>query len=171
MEGYLKKWVNIIYRWKTRYFILHDNILIYCEDKGKKKMASIYLKISSIICVTEDPLRIIINSGTKEIHMRASTIDEKMRWIKALKSAQEEGNKPKIEEYDRVNSLNENMRFYFNKNNLNLVNDKLGQIWNNQAQLQEIISLIKIDENPQMFKKLKNIECLFTNLKVFKYYC
>lgn len=35
--------------------------------------------------VPEDPLRIIINTGTTEIHLRASTISEKIDWVNALK--------------------------------------------------------------------------------------
>ena len=31
MEGYLKKWINMIFRWKLRYFILHEDILLYCD--------------------------------------------------------------------------------------------------------------------------------------------
>jgi hypothetical protein len=33
MEGYLKKWVNIMYRWKSRYFILKDHVLEYYTQK------------------------------------------------------------------------------------------------------------------------------------------
>lgn len=34
MEGYLKKYVNVVVRWQERYFILNDHILYYCERKG-----------------------------------------------------------------------------------------------------------------------------------------
>lgn len=37
MEGYLKKWVNLIYQWQNRYFIIHDDSLIYCQTKGGPK--------------------------------------------------------------------------------------------------------------------------------------
>ena len=81
MEGYLKKWRGIISRWKKHYFILHDGILLYCNEKGGQTLGSIHLKISSIILIPDDPLRIIINSGTKEIHLRASTVGEKIKWV------------------------------------------------------------------------------------------
>jgi hypothetical protein len=32
MEGYLKKWVNL--RWQLRYFVLHGDVLVYCEKEG-----------------------------------------------------------------------------------------------------------------------------------------
>ena len=51
MEGYLKKWINLVFRWKLRYFILHEDILIYCDKQGGEKLGSIHLKISSIILI------------------------------------------------------------------------------------------------------------------------
>lgn len=104
MEGYLKVWLNMFFRWKQRYFILHENILIYCDEKGGEKLGSIHLKISSIILIPvfkfnhfyyiliyiyikfhigeykNDPLRIIINSGTKEMHLRAANKEDKAKW-------------------------------------------------------------------------------------------
>lgn len=35
----------------------------------------------------EDPLRIIINTGTSEINLRAASITEKINWVNALKAA------------------------------------------------------------------------------------
>jgi hypothetical protein len=37
--------------------------------------------------VLEDPLRFIINTGTTEIHLRTSTVAEKINWVNALRSA------------------------------------------------------------------------------------
>ena len=48
-----------------------------------------HLKVAALILVPEDPLRIIINTGTTEIHLRASNINEKIDWINALKAAQD----------------------------------------------------------------------------------
>jgi hypothetical protein len=45
------------------------------------------LKISSIILVPDDPLRIIINTGTNEILIRAANVPEKIEWVNALKRA------------------------------------------------------------------------------------
>jgi hypothetical protein len=36
MEGYLKKHLNVFKGWKRRYFILHEDILVYSEEKGGK---------------------------------------------------------------------------------------------------------------------------------------
>jgi hypothetical protein len=69
MEGELKRWENIF--WKINYFILYYDILTYCDKKGGKKLGSIHLKVSEIIFVPDDPLRIIINTGISDIILRA----------------------------------------------------------------------------------------------------
>lgn len=89
MEGYLKRWTGILSRWKMNYFVLHNNILLYCQEKGSNTLGTIHLKISSILLIPDDPLRIIINSGTKEIILRAADINEKIKWVNALRDAQE----------------------------------------------------------------------------------
>lgn len=84
MEGNLKKWVNIVSGWKTRYFVLHDDVLTYCETKGSETKGIISLKIAKIIQFDDDPLRIAIDTGTSEIHVRAPTLGEKLKWYDAL---------------------------------------------------------------------------------------
>ena len=86
MEGYLEKWTNLIQGWKSRYFILHKDLLIYCNEKGAPQKGIIYLKIAQINADPDDPLRIIVHTGTNEIHIRAKDIAEKIRWIKAMQT-------------------------------------------------------------------------------------
>ena len=85
LEGYLKKWTNYISRWQNRYFILEDGILQFGTTKGEKEKGIIYLKIATVKTTPDDPLKIIINSGTKEIILRASSIIDKFRWVNALR--------------------------------------------------------------------------------------
>jgi hypothetical protein len=73
MEGPLRQYINMITRWKTRYYVLHEGILIYCDKKGGPKRGSIHLQIATISTSNEDPLRIVINSGTKEIILKAAS--------------------------------------------------------------------------------------------------
>jgi len=80
--------------------------LIYCDDKGGKKLGSIHLKISNIILMQvyfkflvffknlyftkykkDDPLRIIINTGTSEINLKAYSIQDKVQWVTALRAS------------------------------------------------------------------------------------
>lgn len=37
--------------------------------------------------VPDDPLRIIINTGTTEVQLRAANVTEKIEWVNALKSS------------------------------------------------------------------------------------
>lgn len=46
-----------------------------------------HLKVAGIILVPEDPLRIIINTGTTELILRANNITDKINWVNGLKSA------------------------------------------------------------------------------------
>jgi hypothetical protein len=46
MEGYLKLMVNLLTGFNRYYFILYRDNLIYCEDKGGKKLGSFNLTIS-----------------------------------------------------------------------------------------------------------------------------
>lgn len=34
MEGNLKKWINPFLQWKDRYFILHEDCLVYADVEG-----------------------------------------------------------------------------------------------------------------------------------------
>ena len=55
---------------------------------------SIHLKIASISLVADDPMKIIINSGTVEMILKASSIAEKINWVNALREAQEKNFDP-----------------------------------------------------------------------------
>lgn len=88
MEGYLKKWINPFLMWKDRYFVLHENCLIYADTQGGVKKGTIHLKIADIMQIPDDPLTIIINSGTKQIEVRAASVELKVKWYNALKESQ-----------------------------------------------------------------------------------
>jgi oxysterol-binding protein 1 len=49
IEGYLKKYTNLISRWKTRYFILENGILSYYSEKGGSLRGTIHMSISEVI--------------------------------------------------------------------------------------------------------------------------
>lgn len=85
MEGELKKWINIFLGWKTRYFILKDGILQYSKKKNDKKIKKISMNICEIILDADDPLRIILNGGTKKLVLKAKTITDKITWLNALR--------------------------------------------------------------------------------------
>jgi len=88
LEGYLKKWTGLLTGWRDRYFTLKEKGTLEFADKhhGKDK-GVIHLKIAKITLTPKDPLRITIDSGLKEINLRASSIIDKYRWVSALREA------------------------------------------------------------------------------------
>ncbi|CAK61320.1 unnamed protein product (macronuclear) [Paramecium tetraurelia] len=136
MEGYLKKWINIVTRWQDRYFILNDHILHYCEHQGGQSKGQIHLKVAAIILVPEDPLKIIINTGTNEIQVKASSVPEKIEWVNALKRAKE-----RSQETIPRDCIKE-------------VNDILTDIWVTQAAFDETLNILV----PKLERQSKYVE-------------
>lgn len=176
MEGYLKRWTGILTRWKLNYFILHKNILIYCSQKGTATLGTIHLKISSILLIPDDPLRIIINSGTKEINLRAQNIDEKIKWVNALRTSQEDAFKEEEITGRDIDSLvkedpnlNKESKSYFEKSEMDGIQDSLAEIWTLQAHLEEVFSLLmpKIEKGAQLNELMGRLQQVASDLKVF----
>ena len=110
MEGYLKKYINMIIRWKPRYFILKEGKLTYADSKGETPKGTIILKNSEILLTPEDPLKIIINSENKTLQVRCNSIGDKIKWINALRQSKEFSNTNKI---DSIKSSTTNFSTYF----------------------------------------------------------
>ena len=89
MEGILLKWTNVFQRWQQNYFILNNDILTYCEQKNSEAKGQVHLKIAGIILVPDDPLQFIINTGTTELSLKATSLEDKIKWISSLKCAQD----------------------------------------------------------------------------------
>ena len=171
----MKRWTGIVTRWKKQYFILHDGILLYCNEKGGQTQGSIHLKISSLILTPDDPLRIIINSGTKEIHLRASSIEEKMGWVNALRTSQAQTIHDRSSVYDDVDRIantgsdvSEEVKNYFSHSNLKGLNEELAQLWSTQACFEEALSVAapKVDKNDKNYEKYENLRRLAAQMKV-----
>jgi len=60
MEGYLKKWTNVIKGWKPRYFILENCLLRYHKYRFTAVKDKIDLSKSEISLHPKDNLRITI---------------------------------------------------------------------------------------------------------------
>ncbi|CAD8189013.1 unnamed protein product [Paramecium octaurelia] len=150
MEGYLKKWTNIVTRWQDRYFILNDHILHYCEHQGGQSKGQIHLKVAAIILVPEDPLRIILNTGTNEIQLRASSVPEKIEWVNALKRAQESCQETISRDYIKE------------------VNDILTDIWVTQAAFDETLNILvpKLERQPKYVELAEKLSELGQKIKM-----
>ena len=175
MEGYLKKWVNLISGWKPRYFILHDGLLTYCESKGSQCKGSVFLKIATITCHPNDPLRITINSGSTDINIRCDTMEEKEKWLQALKQAQEKSIKqeeeskyPEKEIKNCEGRLSVDTRGLLKESSLDSLKEQLAQLWVKQAEFSEILSLMgpKLASNTSTQNLYEKLEALATDMKV-----
>ncbi len=126
----------------------------------------------------DDPLRIIINSGTQEIHLRASNVHEKIAWVSALRNSQENAFTQGGLTYEDVDKLarsdqglSEETKSYFNQSHLSRLDQELSQVWSAQATLDEILSLLlpKFDKNSKFLEYFQKLQEAGQTLKVFIY--
>jgi hypothetical protein len=87
MEGYLHKWVNYVYGWRKRFFILHNGVLHYCRDKGKQERGAVHLKVAILITLPNDLCKFRLDTGCTVLHLKAETPEEAKTWILAIKEA------------------------------------------------------------------------------------
>ena len=87
MEGYLQKWVNYIYGWKRRYFMLQDGVLLYCHEKGAERKGAVHLEVAAILPHPKHSSRLIIHTGCTQLHLKAENSEEAQAWIEALQAA------------------------------------------------------------------------------------
>jgi hypothetical protein len=82
MEGFLQKWTNYMYGWKTRYCRLTtDGLFSYAKTKRNKMKVNIPVKQSTIKSVPNEPLRIIISYQNKNINLKAESLELKNKWL------------------------------------------------------------------------------------------
>ena len=84
-EGVLHKWTNYIYGWKKRYFVLHDNLLEYCKNKGDNLKGKISLQTLDIRKHPKKESELIVDTGVTKIHLRAASNKEAQEWLLVLK--------------------------------------------------------------------------------------
>ena len=85
-EGYIKKWVNIVSGFKQRYFVLTRDLLIYYKEKKGhvSEKGQISIKLARVDPRTMNDRKMIIGTGTNEIHLEFQSIEEKREWLKAI---------------------------------------------------------------------------------------
>jgi PH domain len=176
MEGSLKVWVNLIYRWRSQFFVLHNGVLTFCNKKGGKLLGAIHMKVAKVSLTAEDHLRIIINTGTGELHLRAANVAEKSKWVSALRQSQDQILAKERE--SAVATINvsmiegspqtEEQRKIANSQTLTLLTEKLADLWCIQAQFDEVLSLLqpKMDRQSPTFELTQKLQKLGSELKV-----
>ena len=146
-----------------RYLIINDDILEIHEDKDSKLIGSVSLKIATVHGISEDRLRIVINSGTSELHFKAPTIAEKIRWEQAITNARNTimshfSNSVTLQSADRYRNSVESAvtKKLFNDSPQSDIDKKLADIKAKQASLDEtarqLEPLLKLDtkNNPKL---------------------
>lgn len=175
MEGYLKKWVNFLSGWKNRYFVLHNGILSYSEEKGQLIKGTISLKIASITEDPSDQCKIIINTGIDEIQIKTENLAAKFKWLGALRTAQdnllkeeEKRNYPDKELKEYEGRLTVDTQYLLKESNLENLKDELAKLWVKQAEFDEVLSLLgpKFENDLEMTRLLEELQELGNEVKV-----
>ncbi|KAG5524976.1 hypothetical protein RHGRI_031608 [Rhododendron griersonianum] len=118
ISGMLYKWVNYGKGWRPRWFVLQDGVLSYYKihgpdkivvsletEKGSRVIGEDSLRqisrrktggtqlrrkpVSSIRESRSDDKRFSIFTGTKRLHLRAETRDDRMAWMDALQAVKD----------------------------------------------------------------------------------
>lgn len=159
MEGYLLKWVNYVYGWKKRYFVLHNGVVYYCKDKGEKSKGAIHLNVAQVVPHPKNNKRLQIDTGCTVVHLKAETSEECFQWLKSLREEQvalsHMAENQELRDAEAPNRIS---------SGLQTLAAKLGGIWTLQAQLEEQIDLLgpAVKGLPQ----LQSISTIGMNLKV-----
>jgi hypothetical protein len=96
MEGLLQKWVNYIYGWKQRYFILQDGVLMYCREKGAERKGAVHLEVAEVIPHPKHSNQLLIHTGCTQLHLKAESREVAQAWLAALRAAKSENREGKL---------------------------------------------------------------------------
>ena len=174
MEGYLKKWTNFVSGWQSRYFMLKDGILYYCNKKNTPVKGTIHMKICKFEISPNEPLKIIINSGTKALHLKTESVSEKLKWLNALRASKEE-----LQQYDtsytKIKTSNikpdilqkfieksskqskEEKNFEQKENYLKMINKTISDIWEQQVKLDSALNYLALKFDSKKHAKIIDI--------------
>lgn len=119
MEGYLQKWINFIKGWTPRYFILKKQILYYSKHKGDTEKHTIHLNIARVN-PDKNKRTLIIDTGTNKIYLRASSEEDRDKWINFINNEIDFINRSNISDKDEKNSRQDEVLEKFTQANNNL---------------------------------------------------
>lgn len=89
-EGPLKKWTNYMKGWKDRYFVLDQGVLSYCRTRGERMKGQIHIGVAKIIEHRNSRRKIVLDTGTSFLHLKAKSESERDEWLSALKACKVE---------------------------------------------------------------------------------
>ncbi|XP_077730458.1 oxysterol-binding protein 2 isoform X2 [Canis aureus] len=87
-KGWLLKWTNYLKGYQRRWFVLSNGLLSYYRNQGE--MAHTCrgtINLSTAHFDTEDSCGIVLTSGARTYHLKASSEVERQQWITALELA------------------------------------------------------------------------------------
>ncbi|XP_029778350.1 oxysterol-binding protein 2 isoform X1 [Suricata suricatta] len=84
-KGWLLKWTNYLKGYQRRWFVLSNGLLSYYRNQGE--MAHTCrgtINLATTHFDTEDSCGIVLTSGARTYHLKASSEEERQQWISAL---------------------------------------------------------------------------------------
>ncbi|XP_068018018.1 oxysterol-binding protein 2-like isoform X2 [Melanerpes formicivorus] len=87
-KGWLFKWTNYLKGYQRRWFVLSNGLLSYYRTQAE--MAHTCrgtINLSTAHIDTEDSCNIVLSSGGRTYHLKASSEVERQRWVTALELA------------------------------------------------------------------------------------
>jgi len=88
MEGFLSKWINYVYGWKKRYFVLEGDVLEYRKVMEGSDKAVIPLAQARLIQNRKSQNKFKIYTGSKMLHLKAFSTEDAKRWVAAIIACQ-----------------------------------------------------------------------------------
>ena len=127
-EGLLKKWTNIVTRWKKRYFILSNGTLEYSKNKNSKRKGTIYISTTKVQFKPKN--QIILDTGMNSIKLKALKEADAKEWYYAF-----------IQSKAKIGELNTEQEFLRERvESQPEINEALNytkQLWNSHKKLEE----------------------------------
>lgn len=178
MEGYLELWENGLAwgKWKRRYFILTDNILSYCKKVEGEVQGKVHLKVATLDCSEDNPTCFKLYSGVSELQLKAESSESKLRWVKAIKTAQNSSSsdermvvalKNVLQMTEKKSGIDEQLKYLLNEDNENDLHNVVAKIFNQQAIFASQLSGLKSKASPEQTNKIEELLETSNQLKKF----
>ncbi|XP_012376223.2 oxysterol-binding protein 2 isoform X2 [Dasypus novemcinctus] len=168
VKGWLLKWTNYLKGYQRRWFVLSNGLLSYYRNQGEMAHTCRGTIILSTVHIeAEDTCSIVLSSGARTYHLKASSEVERQQWITTLELAKAKAVRTMSihsddsgDEDDETASLSDKTELYHTIKNLSLKLDDLSTcndlIAKHGAALQRSLSeLDTIKVSPESSEKLK----------------